>query len=319
MQTRSTWELQVKSTFIRTRRASSDSTLQHRLALQTIPLPDAFNCFSLLLSQHAAVATSCYNSLVDHRRGQFCLIAAVIFIVACVSPAAPGTSAKDAPDSAASIARLFDQHYRNAQTLRAVFLERYSEGPQQAQIESGTVYFRRPGRMRWEYESPEKKVFLVDGKTVWFYVPYDHTVTKAPVKESSDWRTPLALLTGKVELSRLCSRLDLSAQSGIPAGHAILRCLPKGAKQSPPQTEAHSTSQAPELPGEADFSEVLLEVDKSSGELARIEIRQPGGIDLEYRFGDWQQDIPLPDSMFHFQVPLGVAIVDASELSSGPR
>ena len=63
--------------------------------------------------------------------------------------------------------------------------------------------------MRWEYDSPEKKLFLVDGKTTWFYVPYDHTVTKAPVKESSDWRTPLALLTGKADLSRLCSQIDL--------------------------------------------------------------------------------------------------------------
>ena len=257
--------------------------------------------------------------MVNHRRGRFHFIAAVIFIFARVVPAASGPPAKDAPDSAKTIARLLEQHYRNAQTLRAVFLERYSEGPRQAQIESGTVYFRRPGRMRWEYESPEKKFFIADGKIVWFYVPYDHTVTKAPVKESSDWRTPLALLTGKADLSRLCSRVDLAVQSGVPAGHAVLRCLPKGIKQTPPRAEARSSAPTTELPGEADFTEVLLEVDRVSGELARIDIRQPGGIDLEYRFGNWQEDIPLPDSMFHFQVPMGVAIVDASELPSGPQ
>jgi outer membrane lipoprotein-sorting protein len=67
----------------------------------------------------------------------------------------------------------------------------------------------------------------------------------------------------------------------------------------------------------ADFTEVFLEVDRVSGELARIDIREPGGIELEYRFGDWQEDIFLPESMFHFQVPKGVAIVDASELPSG--
>jgi outer membrane lipoprotein-sorting protein len=68
-----------------------------------------------------------------------------------------------------------------------------------------------------------------------------------------------------------------------------------------------------------EFTEVLLEVDSASGELARIDIRQPGGVDLEYRFGNWQSDIPLPEELFHFQVPLGVAIVDGSSLATGPH
>jgi outer membrane lipoprotein-sorting protein len=173
--------------------------------------------------------------------------------------------------------------------------------------------------MRWEYDSPEQKLFIVDGKTVWFYVPYDHTVTKAQVRESSDWRTPLALLTGKVELSRLCSRVDLTDQKGVPATHVILRCLPKGEKKTPPAHEARPSQPGSGLPDDVDFTEVLLEVDKSSGELARIEIRQPGGIELEYRFGDWQEDMPLPDAMFHFQVPVGVAIVGAAPPFSEPQ
>jgi outer membrane lipoprotein carrier protein len=219
--------------------------------------------------------------------------------------------------SAKSLAHLLEEHYRHPQTLQAVFLERYSESQKEARIESGTVYFKRPGRMRWEYESPEKKLFLADGKTVWFYVPYDHTVTKAPAKESSDWRTPLALLTGKVELSRLCSRVDLAEQKGVPAAHAILSCLPKGEKKPPAPGEHSQMAAGPT--GDVDFTEVLLEVDRSSGELARIEIRQPGGIELEYRFGDWRADTPLSDAMFQFQIPLGVAVVDGAALTEGPR
>jgi len=229
----------------------------------------------------------------------------------------PTDSITQSVPSAKSLARLLEEHYRHPQTLRAIFLERYSEGQKQARLESGTVYFKRPGRMRWEYESPEKKLFLADGKNVWFYVPYDRTVTKAPVKESSDWRTPLALLTGKVELSRLCSSMDLIEQKGVPAAHAVLRCSPKGEKKAQARAESSQPAEGP--PGEADFTEVLLEVDKSSGELARIEIRQPGGIELEYRFGDWQVDIPLSEDMFRFQVPVGVAVVDGAALSEGPR
>lgn len=219
------------------------------------------------------------------------------------SGAAPGSAAQQQTDRAKSLARLLEEHYRRPRTLEAVFLERYSEGRKDSRVESGSVYFRRPGQMRWEYDSPEKKLFLDDGKTTWFYVPYDHTVTKTPVKESSDWRTPLALLTGKADLARLCRQIDLVNQSGLPSGHAVLRCLPKEPKNAA---------------GETDYTEVLLEVDASSGELARIGIRQPGGIELEYRFGKWQTDIPLAADLFHFQVPRGVAIVDGTALPESP-
>src|SRR5260370_23202186 len=102
--------------------------------------------------------------------------------------------------------------------------------------------------MRWEYEAPERKLFIADGKTVWFYVPADHTATKAPIKESSDWRTPLALLTGKAHLSRLGSRIDLTAQKRAPAWHALLRCLPKRAKQMSPAAGSASSQHSPDLP-----------------------------------------------------------------------
>jgi outer membrane lipoprotein carrier protein len=220
----------------------------------------------------------------------------------------------DSGSSAQSIAHLLEEHYRRPKTLQAVFLERYSESQKQARIESGTVYFKRPGRMRWDYESPEKKLFLADGKTVWFYVPFDHSVTKAPAKESSDWRTPLALLTGKADLSRLCSRIDLVQQTGIPEDHSVLRCLPKGQDKNGAPSDASS-----EIPGAGDFTDVFLEVNSGSGELERIEIQQPGGIELEYRFGNWKTDIALSDDLFRFQVPAGVAVVDGAALSAEPK
>jgi outer membrane lipoprotein-sorting protein len=266
-----------------------------------------------------AHATSCYTLAVNHPRVLWNTVATAIFIMAGVMPVVSGRPAKDSADSANAVAQLLEEHYRHAQTLRAVFLERYSAGPREAVVESGTVYFRRPGRMRWEYEAPEKKLFLADGKLVWFYVPADHTATKAPIKESSDWRTPLALLTGNANLSRLCNRIDLIAQKGTPAGHATLRCLPKGEKEGKPPAEASSSQDSTQLPGAGDFIDVLLEVDTSSGELAGVRIRQAGGIELEYRFGDWQEGLPLPEQMFRFRPPTGVAIVDGSALHAPPR
>src|SRR5438046_2397806 len=103
-----------------------------------------------------------------------------------------------------------EARYRSARTLRATFIERYTENGRVVRTEAGIAYFRRPGKMRWEYQSPEKNLFLVDGKSAWFYVPADHTVTRVPAKQSTDWRTPLALLAGEMKLSRICARVDFA-------------------------------------------------------------------------------------------------------------
>jgi outer membrane lipoprotein carrier protein len=253
---------------------------------------------------------------VNLRQLQSCFIVLGILFSACAPRAWQATTTVDTADSAKTIARRLQEHYRHAQSLRAVFLERYSEGPREARIESGTVYFRRPGRMRWEYEAPEKKLFIADGKTVWFYVPADRSVTRAPVKESSDWRTPLSLLTGKADLSKLCGRIDLVTQKGTPTGHVVLRCLPKGEKEAGHAGGNSASEDSTKLPGAGDFSEVFLEVDSASGELDSVRIRQAGGIELEYRFGGWQEGLPLSDDMFRFHAPVGVAIVDGSALAN---
>src|SRR6201997_1453852 len=147
------------------------------------------------------------------------------FVVAAVAMAAlvvPVTDAKGA-------VRALESRYAHAHTLKASFFERYSEGKGAVQSETGTVYFSRPGRMRWDYESPEQKLFLVDGSNVWFYVPADRTVSRAKMKESSDWRTPMALLVGKADLSRLCRRIDIIDATLIASGRAGDRPSQEGA------------------------------------------------------------------------------------------
>jgi outer membrane lipoprotein carrier protein len=214
---------------------------------------------------------------------------------------------------AAPIVRAVEDRYRNAKTLKAVFLESYRNARDTQQVESGTVYFSRPGRMRWEYEAPQAKLFVADGKTVWFFVPADHTVTRSPMKESADWRTPLALLMGKAKLSSLCDRIDLAP--GLPAttGHVTLSCQPRGEGKKPASASSAAIGgdaalATPDQP----FDEVLLEVDRATGELADVRVLQPGGIELDYRFGNWVENLPLDESLFHFDAPPGVAIVDES-------
>src|ERR1700719_5432742 len=132
--------------------------------------------------------------------------------VAIIMIALNSSSTADVKDAI----RALQSRYARDRTLKASFFERYSDGKGAVQSESGTVYFSRPGRMRWDYESPEQKLFLVDGTNVWFYAPADRTASRAKMKESSDWRTPIALLVGKADLSRLCRSIEIVA----PASNA---------------------------------------------------------------------------------------------------
>jgi outer membrane lipoprotein carrier protein len=194
--------------------------------------------------------------------------------------------------------------YRGARTLQVTFFERYSENGHIVRTEAGVAYFRRPGKMRWEYQAPEKNVFLVDGKTAWFYVPGDRTVTRVPAKQSADWRTPLALLAGEMKLSRICARVDLAtAEKPDKEGDVVLSCLLKGRENTIDPASKNDAAHAKR-------DSLVFEVAPDTSELVRIVVRGAAGVDIEFKFKDWQFDPAVPDSFFRFEVPPGVAIVN---------
>jgi outer membrane lipoprotein carrier protein len=209
----------------------------------------------------------------------------------------------------------FEAAYRSAGTIRAVFLERYMENGHVVRTEAGTAYFRRPGKMRWEYESPEKNLFLVDGKTAWFYVPADHTVTRVPARQSTDWRTPLALLAGKMKVSRVCAKVAPAVQERPESpGNFVFSCVLRGAHSAGKPAQGDSFDAA----ATSDSPSVFFEIIRDSGELVRVLIRDKGGITVEFHFSNWRMDPPIDESLFHFSPPLGVAIVDGFAAESHP-
>ncbi len=100
-----------------------------------------------------------------------------------------------------TLAQAVDEHYNHLRTLQAEFTETY-KGAGMDRSESGTLWLKKPGKMRWEYRSPRDKLFLSDGKDAWFYVPGDKQVRKTSVKKLEDLRSPLAFLLGKTRLEK---------------------------------------------------------------------------------------------------------------------
>ena len=59
---------------------------------------------------------------------------------------------------------------------------------------------KKPGRMRWNYQKPDPKMYLADGDTLWLYEPEDKQAFKQDLK-ASQLPAALAFLTGKGKLT----------------------------------------------------------------------------------------------------------------------
>ncbi len=193
-----------------------------------------------------------------------------------------------------AIAARVDRRYNSMQTLQAQFTETY-RGAGISRVESGTLELKKPGKMRWDYREPRAKLFVSDGKTVWFYVPGEQQVRRAPVKKLNDLRSPIRYLLGKTKLEKEFAGLSLAPDiKPLDAGDAVLRGVPKGMEDQ--------------------VSQVLLEITPEA-QLRRIMIEEMDGSTTEFVFTDQKENVTIADARFRFTPPPGVETVEATELS----
>ena len=115
-----------------------------------------------------------------------------------------------------------DKHYNGLASLQAGFSETYRGGGL-GRSESGTMWLKKPGRMRWEYDKPVKKLFVTDGKIAWFYVPGERQARRAAVKSFDDLKSPLRYLLGHTKLEKEFSSLSFATGEPLdqPADFAL--------------------------------------------------------------------------------------------------
>jgi outer membrane lipoprotein carrier protein len=193
-----------------------------------------------------------------------------------------------APDVHA-IAQAVDERYNHFRSLQADFTEIY-RGAGMERTESGTLWLKKPGKMRWQYRSPREKLFLSDGKDAWFYVPGERQVRRTAVKKLDDLRSPLAFLLGKTKLEKELQALSLASDvAPLAPEDVVLRGVPKSLADR--------------------VSQVLLEVTPEHW-ISRIIIEQVDGSVTEYRFTNQRENVAVPDQQFQFAVPNGVEVID---------
>jgi outer membrane lipoprotein carrier protein len=188
-----------------------------------------------------------------------------------------------------AIAQAVDDRYNHLQTLQAEFTETY-RGAGIERTESGSLWLKKPGKMRWEYRSPKEKLFLSDGKDAWFYLPGDRQVRRSSVKKLDDLRSPLGFLLGKTRLEKELDGLSLASDvAPLTPGNTVLRGVPK--------TMADR------------INEVVLEVTPDY-HIARIQFEEADESVTEYRFSEQRENAAIADQRFRFSPPAGVEIVD---------
>jgi outer membrane lipoprotein carrier protein len=187
------------------------------------------------------------------------------------------------------LARAVDGHYNHLRTLQADFTEIY-RGAGAERVESGTLWLKKPRKMRWEYRSPKEKLFISDGKQVWFYLPAERQVRKTELKKLEDLRSPLALLLGKTKLENELRGLSkVVDQSPVATGNTLLRGVPQAMGDR--------------------VSEVQLEITPAD-QIVRILLIEVDGATTEFRFAGLKENVNLGDGRFEFTPPPGVEIVE---------
>jgi outer membrane lipoprotein carrier protein len=205
-----------------------------------------------------------------------------------------GTVAPSDAQDVHELARAVDDHYNHLRSLQSDFTEIY-RGDGLERVESGTLWLKKPRKMRWEYRSPKEKLFISDGEAVWFYLPAERQLRKTSLRKLDDLRSPLAFLLGKTKLENELRGLSkVVEQSPLGAGNTLLRGVPRSL-----------VSQSTTGP----VSEVQLEITPSD-EIVRIVIMEADGATTEFRFTGWKENLALDDKRFQFTPPLGVETVE---------
>jgi outer membrane lipoprotein carrier protein len=178
-------------------------------------------------------------------------------------------------------------------SLRAEFSESYSGGGMQRN-ESGTLWIKKPGKMRWDYTSPQKKIFVTDGSAAWFYIPGERQARRTPLKSLNDLRSPLRYLLGRTKLEKEVRGLSLAPDvRPAVAGDVVLRGVPVGMEDR--------------------VSMLLLESD-GQGFLRRIVMQELDGSTTEFRLENQRENVPVSDGEFNFHPPAGVEVLQGNQL-----
>jgi outer membrane lipoprotein carrier protein len=202
-----------------------------------------------------------------------------------VIAAAPGLDARQAALTAAELAARLQKRYESIKDFTADFDQTYLGLLQRrTATEHGKLLVKKPNRVRFTYDPPERKVFVSDGTTFKSYYPKETAGSEYPLPKDNEASTAMLFLAGHGNLSR-----DFTATlaAGAPGTEWHLALVPT-VKQT-------------------DFDTLTLFVDRNTLALLGFLTTDTQGTNT-IRFKNLKENTGLPDSAFAFSFPPGTAI-----------
>src|SRR5213593_886646 len=198
-----------------------------------------------------------------------------------------------ATDSTApELARALQKKYDTVKDFSADFTHTYEAGVLRKQItERGRLTIKKPGRMRWQYTTPEEKLFVSDGVKMYSYIPQDKQVIVASVPPDDEATTPTLFLAGKGNRRRDFTASLVDVPAGMSAGSKALKLLPKTRQQ--------------------DYDWLVLVVDSATLDIRGLVTVDAQGGKSSFSFANLKQNVGLADKDFAFKIPRGVDVISA--------
>ncbi len=206
----------------------------------------------------------------------------ILALVLAMSQAAPG-GAPPAPDPAGpaqagdgrDLARAVQAFYERTRDLEAGFVQtyRYAAGGRR-QVSRGTLRVKKPGRMRWDYQSPERKTVAVVGSRLVQWEPEANQVYRDDHFDATAMSAAVTFLLGQGKLES-----EFHVSSGGP-GQLVLR-----PRKADPRVESVTLTVGPQ--GQV----TATRVEDGQGNVNQVALEQI------------RRNVGLQDSDFEVQVP----------------
>ena len=194
---------------------------------------------------------------------------------------------------ATDLAQSLQRKYDTVRDFSADFVHTYQGGVlHKTTTERGHVLVKKPGRMRWDYTSPEKKLYISDGVRVYAYTPEDKQVIVSPFPKDNEAGASILFLAGKGNLIRDFTPSLVDPPKGSPANSDALKVVPKVAQ--------------------TDYEWLVLVVDKQSLALRTLVTVDEQGGQSSISFANLKENINPADKEFAFNIPRGVDVINQS-------
>jgi outer membrane lipoprotein carrier protein len=199
------------------------------------------------------------------------------------------SAAAAAQQSAQQVAAALQAKYDKVRDFTADFTQHYESGIlRKKSTQRGKLQVKKPGKMRWDYTAPDKKLFVSDGSRVYLWVPADNQVTTSTVPPQDEATTAVQFLTGKGNVVR---DFTVSFTPNPPAGSYGLRLEPRLK--------------------ERDYDWLELVVDQTSMQIRSLTAADRQGGQSAFTFTNIKENVGLADKTFAFTIPRGADVINS--------